>query len=305
VPNCELIVGMDLNPFKRKYYDPVGVPELGMVIPHYSSRNRTSILTLADVYFRLNSLFELYRSKDYFRQKTGLTYNYFPSSLTHDAVAVLGFSALPVSKWSGAHIEEDNILNTFEFLYDRVSKPGKYVWMTDEANGSYQDFESYDEAAGRAEFRDAANLILRDWKDGFQLDADGRIETLGSGGLQYILSADIVPFDEVNVDSKVRLAITKYRGRHATLSDKKEAVRIMADVFEFLKKSQELKIALDKSDSSDLFNIANNFAIRHHNPDQKGNYDGGIWYAWMFHFYLATYHAAVRQIQKNKTKAKP
>jgi hypothetical protein len=62
-----------------------------------------------------------------------------------------------------------------------------------------------------------------------------------------------------------------------------------------------LQSALSKKDSSDLFNIVNNFEIRHHNPDQKTQYDKGIWYAWMFHFYLASYHATVRLILKARS----
>jgi len=53
---------------------------------------------------------------------------------------------------------------------------------------------------------------------------------------------------------------------------------------------------LNHKDESALFNIANNFAIRHHNPAQNQNYNEKFWYSWMFHFYLATYHTIVRHI---------
>ena len=43
-------------------------------------------------------------------------------------------------------------------------------------------------------------------------------------------------------------------------------------------------------------NIANNFSLRHHNSDQIQNYDQDIWYSWIFHFYLAKYHAVIRLI---------
>ena len=76
---------------------------------------------------------------------------------------------------------------------------------------------------------------------------------------------------------------------------------ILADVFEYLKKAHGLQSVLDKQDDSDLFQIVNAFAIRHHNPTQKSKYDKGIWYSWMFHFYLATYHANVRLIIKRKS----
>ena len=42
----------------------------------------------------------------------------------------------------------------------------------------------------------------------------------------------------------------------------------------------------------------NNFSIRHHDPSQKRGYDENIWYSWIFHFYLATYHAVIRLLQK-------
>jgi hypothetical protein len=78
----------------------------------------------------------------------------------------------------------------------------------------------------------------------------------------------------------------------------------MADVFEWLKKAKNLAGVLDKKDESVIFDLANNFAVRHHNPNQKINYDRAIWYSWIFHFYLATYHAAVRLLIKHEKKGK-
>lgn len=126
---------------------------------------------------------------------------------------------------------------------------------------------------------------------------------MGSDGLQHILSAQLVPYDEVNVDSKVRSAIVKWRNRHLSLDEKRAAIRDLADVFEWLKKTKSLEKILDRKDESAIFDIANNFAIRHHNPQQKANYDQTIWYAWMFHFYLATYHAAIRLLIKNEQQS--
>jgi hypothetical protein len=106
------------------------------------------------------------------------------------------------------------------------------------------------------------------------------------------------------VDSKVRDAIVKWRNRHLSLDEKKTAIREMADVFEWLKKAKNLAGVLDKKDESVIFDLANNFAVRHHNPNQKINYDRAIWYSWIFHFYLATYHAAVRLLIKHEKKGK-
>ena len=55
---------------------------------------------------------------------------------------------------------------------------------------------------------------------------------------------------------------------------------------------------LNKKDENDIFNIANNFGIRHHNKDQQTEYDKAIWYSWIFYYYLATVHAVLRMTNK-------
>lgn len=82
------------------------------------------------------------------------------------------------------------------------------------------------------------------------------------------------------------------------MEDRKDSLRELADVLEYLR--PEIKKVLDAKDENDLFNIANNFGIRHHNSQQKVDYDKSIWYSWMFHYYLATIHAALRLIAKSK-----
>lgn len=88
-----------------------------------------------------------------------------------------------------------------------------------------------------------------------------------------------------------------YNGR-SSLIDRKNAVKELADCFEFLR--NDLKSVLNKKDEADLFNIANNFGIRHHNENQKTDYDKNIWLSWMFHFYLASLHASLRLIERAK-----
>ena len=176
--------------------------------------------------------------------------------------------------------------------------------MTTETGYNYEDYDSYDDQAGQEEFRNKANIFLADYKTGFELTKDGIILALGTDGLQHILDAEIIPYDEANVDSKVRNAIAKWRNRHLSLSEKKEAIRELADVFEWLKKTKRLSSVLDRKDESAIFDIANNFGIRHHDPKQKTNYDRAIWYSWIFHFYLATYHAAIRLLIKKEKQAR-
>jgi hypothetical protein len=84
--------------------------------------------------------------------------------------------------------------------------------------------------------------------------------------------------------------------RHgSTLDDRRQAVRDLADVLEYLR--PKVKVLLTSKDDSDLFNIANNFGVRHHNDKQKTTYDAALWLSWMFYFYLATIHVVLRKIE--------
>ena len=90
---------------------------------------------------------------------------------------------------------------------------------------------------------------------------------------------------------RIQNAISKYMRHHATTSDKKDAIRELADVLEFLKKSG---IRLQKKDESDLFRIINNFDIRHHNKSQQGEYNKEIWYDWMFYTFLSSINVLLK-----------
>jgi hypothetical protein len=271
-----------------------------MTRQYYSSRNNPTSITLSDLYWKLQNLFELFKEKDYLKSKAGITSSNIPAEIMYEASIALNFQPFPITKWELGTYTEDQIFDTIEFLYDYVSKPGKWANMTDDSGWNYSDYENYDEAAGREEFRRKANQILSEYKTGFELTKDGLILSKATGSLKYILDADIIPYDEINVDSKVQHAIKKWRNRHLSPVEQKEAIREMADVFEWLKKTKDLSNVFDSKDESAIFDIANNFAIRHHNPKQKTQYDSTIWFSWIFHFYLATYHAAIRLLQKKE-----
>ncbi|MEW6262762.1 MAG: hypothetical protein AB1641_06750 [Thermodesulfobacteriota bacterium] len=269
---------------------------------YYSSRNKPKSLSLEELFLKLRHLYSLFKDQDYFKGKAGITHQYIPDCIRHEAALALNFQPFPIDRWFADDITEDHIFDVIEFLYDYVSKPGRLVDMTTGTGWNYEDYESYDDKAGRAEFREKVNIFLCDYEPGYELTEDGVILALGKDGLQHILNGEIIPYDEANVDSKVRDAIIKWRNRRLSLSEKRNAIREPVDVFEWLKKSKNLTSVLDDKDESAIFDLANNFGLRHHNPSQKTNYDKAIWYAWIFHFYLATYHAAIRMLIKKEKK---
>ena len=266
---------------------------------YYAARMQPGKVTLEGLYRKLQHLYLFFRDRDYFKA-AGITRFDLPETIKHKAALSLSFEMFPVTKWPTYNVTEDHVFEAIEFLHDHVSRPGPLVEMTSETGFNYSDYDGYDERVGRAEFRKEANAFLADYKSGFELTKDGIVLALGTDGLQHILDAEVIPYDEVNVDSKVRTAIVRWRNRHLSLEEKKAAIRELADVFEWLKKTKELEKILDRKDESAIFDLANNFALRHHNPNQKANYDRAIWYSWMFHFYLATYHAVIRLLIKHE-----
>lgn len=189
---------------------------------------------------------------------------------------------------------EDDFFDVIEFLHDHCSKG---------LNGHYHNwnncgyhYEEFNDIEGQKHFRELLNPILREYKDGFEISDNGEILILSDNGLSNLFEADIPTNDKDNISNKINSAILKFRRHKSTLDDRREAIRELADVLEFLRPS--IKQHLNKKDENDIFNIANNFGIRHHNKDQQTEYDKAIWYSWIFYYYLATLHAVLRMTNK-------
>ncbi|MDE1183578.1 hypothetical protein [Paraburkholderia sp.] len=189
---------------------------------------------------------------------------------------------------------EDDLFDIIEFLYDHSSEGIEgYHHQSFDCGWHYK---SFDGRSGREIFRREMNDILVDYGSGFELSHAGEILALPDDEFAPMLAAELPHADAANIREKVEAAKLKYRRR--ALSERRDAVRDLADILEFLR--QEAKTVLNSKDEADLFNLANNFGIRHHNKDQKTDYDQSIWLSWAFYYYLATIHACVRLIEKAK-----
>lgn len=189
---------------------------------------------------------------------------------------------------------EDDLFDVIEFLHDHCSKG---------LNGHYHNwnncgyhYEEFNDIEGQKHYRELLNPILREYKDGFEISESGEILILSDNGLSNLFVADIPTNDKENIADKINSAILKFRRYKSTLDDRREAIRELADVLEFIRPA--IKEHLNKKDENDIFNIANNFGIRHHNKDQQTEYDKAIWYSWIFYYYLATLHAVLRMTNK-------
>lgn len=191
---------------------------------------------------------------------------------------------------------EQTLFTVVEFLYDYISEPRKKWYHSWDRCGWHTD--DYDKSRAQVRYRDEINAILRDYKLGYELSVTGEILEKSPSGLETVFEEVVTTSDPKNIDDRIHAAITKYRRYNATIDDKKDAVRTLADVLEYLKKGG---LKLPAKDDSDLFNIINNFDIRHHNREQQGEYTKEVWYDWMLYTFLSSINVLLK-LGKNESK---
>ena len=187
---------------------------------------------------------------------------------------------------------EDDLFDMIEFLFDHVSKPVSGHVHT--FNDCGMHWETFDKGAGQQEFRKRVNELLKRYERKFELSADGLILSQAPNGIEQLFEAS-VPTDDELITRRVKAAVDEYRRHGASLDVRRHAVSDLAGVLEALR--PRMAEAITSSDEKDLFNIANNFLIRHHNDRQKTEYEASVWLSWMFYVYLSTIHLILRRLE--------
>lgn len=188
-----------------------------------------------------------------------------------------------------ANYDEVKLFSVIEFLFDYVSEP-QHTWNHTWMNCGWHS-STYDKAKGKMKYKDELNRILKEYKSGYELSDAGEVLQISPSGLETIIAEIPKTSDPKNIDDRVHSAITKYKRYSATIDDKKDAVRTLADVLEFLRKEG---IRLPGKDDDVLFQIINCFDIRHHNREQQGDYDKEVWYDWMFYTFLSSINVLLK-----------
>lgn len=189
---------------------------------------------------------------------------------------------------------EEDLFDIIEFLYEHCSKPVERSWHSWSECGWH--CSSFDKNPGRIEYRQKVNEVLALYDKEYELSEVGEILALPEDGLATLLNAPLPAVDAKNIASRIASAQTKFRRYRSSMDERRDAVRDLADVLEYIR--DQTKDVLNRKDDAVLFRIANEFGIRHHNSSQNTDYDPAIWYSWMFYFYLATIHAAIRLMEK-------
>jgi hypothetical protein len=191
---------------------------------------------------------------------------------------------------------EDNIqkydrstfFTVIEFIFDYVSEP-----IFDRK----RTIERYEKESAQDDYRKRVNELLalycmrytdehNEYHEIFyELSKFGEIHEKVQSGLKELIEEVPQTKDTENIDDKIQHAVSSFLRYGTSKEEKKDAIRTLGDVLEYLKKSD---IKLPKKDDSALFNILNNFSIHHHDKLQMPDYSTDEWYEFFFHLFLAS-----------------
>ena len=190
--------------------------------------------------------------------------------------------------------DEPTLFTIIEFLYDFASEPQSksyHKWN----NCGWHTWD-YNKEIGRENYRTRINEILKEYDKGYQLSHDGEIIEITPKGFKELVEEIPHTDDPNNIDKRIKTSITKYFRYGSTIDEKKDAIRSLADVLEYLKKEGYV---LPPKDDSDLFKIINRYDIRHHNRFQQSDYDVNIWYDWFFYNFLSSINVLLKLKEKS------
>ena len=184
-------------------------------------------------------------------------------------------------------LDELSLFTVIEVLHDCASEPREDGASFHDWSNCGWHYTKFNQPLGQTEWRKAINAFLPSYGQGFRLSNDGEVEAIGASGLRELMDDSFVRSPGNIDEAKVERAVKRFRHALSNQDDRKDALRDLADVLE----NHRTRIGelVGNRDEGALFNIANNFAIRHHNDRQKTEY-GPEMQTWIFHTYLAMTH---------------
>lgn len=202
-----------------------------------------------------------------------------PSPQVFFSVNVQDVQVWPIYEYVD-YYDEKTLFTVIEILYDHIAKY------------EYAEHEP-DKKTAQSEFAEHINNILRAYKDGYYLvPSTGFIMEQPNQALKEQLeyTGEEIPPD---VFKQLKSASQNYYRFDSDEETKKKAIASLADILENVRKeAKELfnsKFNIPKNEHDKLiFELVNNYNIRHDNQQQKKDYSKDIWYDWMMQYYTST-----------------
>lgn len=194
---------------------------------------------------------------------------------------------------------EDAIFDFLQFIGSKVSAAIKDSGRYHNYNGCGWHDQDFTPEPARGQYVARVNKILERYGDGWEMKPGFEIVERAPLGMEDLLKIKLPEGTGSEVRGRVHSAVEKYRRRSSTRDDRRDAVRDLGDVLEPMRKEAAKHLGKDESD---LFNILNNFHIRHNNDAQKKDYDP-IWLSGLFYHYLAVIHVLTHLIEREGCKS--
>lgn len=182
--------------------------------------------------------------------------------------------------------DDSTFYSLIEVIHDLVERPRtRFRHAYNNCGSHYSDFAFY---PAQMLYRWTVNPILA--RHGLDLvlaksgEDTGRLVHQPTDGRAALIDAALSAPD-LTARPTVEHAISLFRGRDATREDKRSACVALAGLLE--ERRTLLKDRLHKKDEGALFQIANEFAVRHRHASQHSDYDDA-YLDWLFWWYLAT-----------------
>jgi hypothetical protein len=179
----------------------------------------------------------------------------------------------------------DDLCDVIEFLADHVRRP---MWADLHSySGCGWHFGGFDPDRGLQVYRWQVNKLLAQSDLGLVLSKSGRLERIAPNAVETLVTATREATHlQGSDDEELAHALDQFRSRGATVLDCRQAVITLAGILE--RRRAQVKKDLLRRDEGVLFQLANEFGIRHQKADQRTDYDPKHYLEWIFYWYLAT-----------------
>jgi hypothetical protein len=182
----------------------------------------------------------------------------------------------------------DYLCDYVEVLHDVVARPSRRSYHGFNRCGWH--YSTFATGPARRLYRWRVNRLLADSDLGLRLAEEGedlgRLVRLEPTGLEDLPERALQTATPETSD-RLGHAIALFRSRNTTVEERRSAVIALAGILE--ERRDLLRAELLSKDEAALFQIANQFAVRHQKADQRGDYDPAF-LDWLFWWYLDTVH---------------
>lgn len=245
---------------------------------------KLNLKQLLDFFYDLYTYFQ---KKDYFRYAVyGIYENgkqiyspcLAPSPEVYFAIQLQSGKVYPIEEYYERY-KKETLFSVIEILYDCIA---------------YYNFEEHIliRDAPRKEYCEHINNILRFYENGYYLEPqNGFVMEMPNVALKEQLAYDGSDMEDT-IYQKLCAASEMFYRFGSSEEMKQKAINILADILENVRidvkniLNEEYEVNKNDHDSM-IFQIVNQFNIRHNNEKQMKDYSKEIWYEWMMQYYTS------------------